>query len=216
MTLLGSVTAHLTHLPLSTHTRRPRGPTLPAHRLPHLPGRVAPPAPQCGTSSPLGRFNTAPAETARRALLTCLRSRSWAERVAAHRPYPDLDALLAAADEAAYDLNPADLTRALAAEPLPALPAGTHSAAHTALSAAHAAYEARFGHAFVIYLGDTPAREIPDRVLEGIRSRLANDPEEEGVVAADQLRRLAKKRLRDAAEGAGGRARRREGTPPGR
>ncbi|MEU5366621.1 2-oxo-4-hydroxy-4-carboxy-5-ureidoimidazoline decarboxylase [Streptomyces sp. NPDC005925] len=207
--------AHRTHLPLPTHTQRPRGPTLPAHRLPHLSGRVAPPAPPCGTSSPLGRFNTAPAATARRALLTCLTSPRWAERVAAHRPYPDLDALLAAADEAAYDLDPADLTRALAAEPLPALPAGTYSAAHTALSAAHAAYEARFGHAFVIYLGDTPVGEIPDRVLEGIRSRLTNDPEEERVVAADQLRRLAGKRLRDAAEGAGNRAGCHDGTPPG-
>jgi 2-oxo-4-hydroxy-4-carboxy--5-ureidoimidazoline (OHCU) decarboxylase len=58
---------------------------------------------------------------------------------------------------------------------------------------------------FVIYLGDTPVGEILDRVLEGIRSRLANDPEEERIVAAEQLRQLAKKRLRDALRGAGNR-----------
>lgn len=161
------------------------------------------------------RFNTAPADTARRTLLTCLGSARWAGRVAAHRPYPDLSALLAAADEAAYDLRPADLAQALAAEPLPVLPAGTYSAAHTALSAAHAAYEARFGHVFVIYLGDTPVDEIPDRVLEGIRSRLANDPEEERIVAADQLRRLAGKRLVDAAGDAGRRTVHPGGTPLG-
>ena len=220
MTVVVNVTAHLPHaFPLSVHTRlhtrRPRGPTLPAPRLPDLPCPVAPPASRGGTPSPLGCFNTAPADTARRALLACLGSVRWADRVAAHRPYPDLGALLAAADEAAYDLTPEDLTQALAAEALPALPAGTYSAARTALSAAHAAYEARFGHAFVIYLGDTPVGEIPDRVLEGIRSRWANDPEEERVVAADQLRRLARKRLLDAAGGAGDRAGHQDGTAPG-
>ncbi|GGW30632.1 2-oxo-4-hydroxy-4-carboxy-5-ureidoimidazoline decarboxylase [Streptomyces lucensis JCM 4490] len=159
-----------------------RGPTLPAHRLPCLP-------------RPLDAFNAAAGDEARALLLTCMRSRRWARRMADHRPYPDLDALLAAADEAAYDLPPADLSEALAGESFPELPYGTYFAAHTALSAAHAAYEARFGHAFVIYLGDVHPDEAIDRILEGIRSRLANDPEEERVTAADELRRLAKGRL---------------------
>jgi len=72
-----------------------------------------------------------------------------------------------------------------------------------ALNAAHAAYEARFGHAFVIYLGDTPEGEALDHVLAGIRSRLTNDPEEERVVAAEELRRLAGQRLGDLLRGAG-------------
>jgi 2-oxo-4-hydroxy-4-carboxy--5-ureidoimidazoline (OHCU) decarboxylase len=167
-----------------------RGPTLPAHRLPHLP-------------RPLDAFNTAPADEARALLQHCLHCPRWSHRVADHRPYPDLDSLLAAADEAAYDLSPADLSEALAGESLPDLPEGTYSAAHMALSAAHAAYEARFGHAFVIYLGDTPADEAPDRILEGIRSRLTNDPEEERVIAADELRRLARERLAVSLGGAG-------------
>ncbi|MEV5431501.1 2-oxo-4-hydroxy-4-carboxy-5-ureidoimidazoline decarboxylase [Streptomyces sp. NPDC052701] len=140
-------------------------------------------------------FNTAPAEDVRRTLLTCLHSPLWADRLTAHRPYPDVDALLAAADEAAYDLTAADLARALAAESLPALPADTYSAAHTALSAAHAAYEARFGHVFVISLDGVTPQECLDHVLEAIRSRLSNDPEEERVVAAEELRRLARGRL---------------------
>jgi 2-oxo-4-hydroxy-4-carboxy--5-ureidoimidazoline (OHCU) decarboxylase len=140
-------------------------------------------------------FNAAPAADVRRTLLTCLHSTCWADRLTAHRPYPDVDALLAAADEAAYDLSSADLAGALAAESLPALPADTYSAAHTALSAAHAAYEARFGHVFVICLDDVAPRECLDHVLEAIRSRLANDPEEERVVAAEELRRLARGRL---------------------
>jgi 2-oxo-4-hydroxy-4-carboxy--5-ureidoimidazoline (OHCU) decarboxylase len=148
-------------------------------------------------------FNAASAKDLEQTLLACLRSRRWARRVAAHRPYPDLDSLLAAADEAAYDLTWADLTEALAAEPLPTLPPDTYSAAHTALDAAHAAYEARFGHVFVICLDGLSPSQVLDRILEAIRSRLTNDPEEERAVTAEELRRLARGRLLDALRGAG-------------
>ncbi|WP_189322574.1 2-oxo-4-hydroxy-4-carboxy-5-ureidoimidazoline decarboxylase [Streptomyces flaveus] len=147
--------------------------------------------------SPTGleRFNAAPADDAERALIACCGSHRWARRLAAHRPYPDLAALLAAADEAAYDLTPADLSEALAREPLPHLPDDAYAAAHTALSAAHAAYESRFGHVFVICLDDMSPEETLDQVLAAIRSRLANDPEEERCLTAEELRRLAKGRL---------------------
>ena len=182
-----------------THTGRHatrRGPTLPSHRLRNLPGQTALPA-QHRTATPAGleRFNGAPADDIRRALLGCCRSLRWAHRVAEHRPYPDMDSLLAAADEATYDLTPADLAEALAGESLTALPDGMYSAAHTALSAAHAAYEAKFGHVFIICLDDVTSEELLDQVLAGIRSRLANDPEEERLVSAEELRRLARGRL---------------------
>ncbi|MDO0935804.1 2-oxo-4-hydroxy-4-carboxy-5-ureidoimidazoline decarboxylase [Streptomyces sp. DG2A-72] len=169
----------------------------------HLPGQVAIPEQTRHTSSPLDHFNTAPLEDVHHTLLTCLHSPRWAHRVADHRPYPDLESLLAASDEAAYDLTAADLAAALAEETLPELPDGTYSAAHTALRAADAAYEAKFGHVFVIYVGNLPPNEVLNHVLAGIRSRLTNDPEEERVVAAEELRRLAKGRLRDALRGAG-------------
>ncbi|MFI9600484.1 2-oxo-4-hydroxy-4-carboxy-5-ureidoimidazoline decarboxylase [Streptomyces sp. NPDC004069] len=152
------------------------GPTLPAQNLEH--------------------FNTAPAAEAHRTLLTCLRSPRWARLVAAHRPYPDLSSLLAAADEATYDLGPEGLAGALAEEPPPSLPAGTYAAASTALSAAYAAYEARFGHTFVICLDGTAPDETLDRVLPAIRSRLAHEPEDERAIAREELRRLANGRLR--------------------
>ncbi|MFD4524545.1 2-oxo-4-hydroxy-4-carboxy-5-ureidoimidazoline decarboxylase [Streptomyces sp. NPDC058470] len=168
-----------------------RGPPLPPHRLPRLPEqKSAAPSP-----ARLKGFNSAPAETVERALLLCCRSLRWAHRLTEHRPYPDLDSLLAAADEAAYDLTPADLAEALAGESLTLLPDGAYSAAHTALSAAHAAYESRFGHVFVICLDDLAPAEALDEVLAGIRSRLAHDPEEERVLAAEELRRLARGRL---------------------
>ncbi len=136
-------------------------------------------------------------------LLTCLHSPRWAQRLTAHRPYPDLPSLLAAADEAAYDLRPSDLAEALAAEPLPPLPEGIYAAASMALSAAYAAYEARFGHSFAICLDGTAPAETLDRVLAAIRSRLTNDPEEERIVAAEELRHLARGRLRNLLKGRG-------------
>ncbi|MFI7402812.1 2-oxo-4-hydroxy-4-carboxy-5-ureidoimidazoline decarboxylase [Streptomyces sp. NPDC049541] len=166
----------------------------------HLPGRAAaiPTLP-----SILDAFNIAPAEEARKLLLDCLRSLRWAHRVADHRPYPDIDSLLAASDEAAYDLSPTDLSEALAAETLPTLPDETYAVAYTALRAAHAAYEAKFGHSFVICLEGLSPAEILDHALAGIRSRLTNDPEDERVVAAEELRRLARHRLVQLLRGAG-------------
>lgn len=195
MTRLDNVVIPLAPPALPTPTHR-RGPTLPPHRLPHLPGQGAiPEQVHTPNATALEHFNHAPAEAVEQTLLTCLRSLRWSHRLTAHRPYPDLDALLAASDEAAYDLTPTDLAEALAGESLPALPADTYEVAHTALNAAHAAYEARFGHVFVIAVDDVPPSELLDRALEGIRSRLANDPEEERTVAAEQLRRLARERL---------------------
>ncbi|MFE0090285.1 2-oxo-4-hydroxy-4-carboxy-5-ureidoimidazoline decarboxylase [Streptomyces sp. NPDC058991] len=186
-----------------SHTGLPqRPPTLPpAVRIPAPAGPAAPapvpgPRPATGAHLPgLERFNTAPAAATTAALLSCCGSDRWARRVAAHRPYPDLGALLAAADEASYDLAAADLDQALAAESSSGLHPAAPAAAHTALRAAHAAYEASFGHAFVICLDGFRTDEQPDQVLAGIRSRLANDPDEERVVAADELRRLARARL---------------------
>ncbi|MFD3498478.1 2-oxo-4-hydroxy-4-carboxy-5-ureidoimidazoline decarboxylase [Streptomyces sp. NPDC058676] len=175
----------------------------------HLPGRVAIPSlPEQtrdtpGSPAPLEHFNTAPADEILATLLTCLRSLRWATRVVTHRPYPNLESLLAASDEAAYDLTPGDLAEALSGETLPALPDDAYGAAHMALGAAHAAYEARFGHQFVICLDGLAPGEVLDHVLAGFRSRLTNDPEEERVVAAEELRRLAKGRLVELAGGAG-------------
>ncbi|GGV70335.1 2-oxo-4-hydroxy-4-carboxy-5-ureidoimidazoline decarboxylase [Streptomyces longisporoflavus] len=156
---------------------------------PPLPPHSSPPTPE--------QLNAAEPGAAEAALLTCCGSHLWARRLVAHRPYPDLEALLAASDEAAYDLPLADLAEALACEPLrPVLPRqGTYTAAHTALRAAHAAYESRFGHVFVICLDDVPPTQALDHLLAGIRARLTNDPEEERVIAAEEMRKLARGRL---------------------
>lgn len=155
-------------------------------------------------AAPAGRFpdafNALAPDDAEAALRACCGSHRWRRRIAEHRPYPDLEALLAASDEACYDLSRADLDEALAAESATPLPLPTFGgpgtlAAHTALRAAHAEYERRFGHAFVICLDGYRANEHLDQVLAGIRTRLGNDPDEERAVAADELRRLVRGRL---------------------
>ncbi|MFI2291014.1 2-oxo-4-hydroxy-4-carboxy-5-ureidoimidazoline decarboxylase [Streptomyces niveus] len=143
----------------------------------------------------LTRFNDAPADTVEHALLACCANRRWARRLTDHRPYPTVDALLAAADEASYDLSLADLAGALADETSADPHPGAPTAARTALRAAHAAYESSFGHAFVISLDRYRPEERLNQVLAGIRERLAHDPDEERAVAADELRRLARHRV---------------------
>lgn len=128
-------------------------------------------------------------------VLACCGSRRWARRVVAHRPYPDLGSLLAACDEAGYDLSPGDVHEVLAGESSTGLPPSAPQAAHTALAAAHAAYESRFGHAFVICLDAYRRDEYLDQVLAGIRSRLSHEPDEERAISAEELRALARSRL---------------------
>ncbi|MHB0909296.1 2-oxo-4-hydroxy-4-carboxy-5-ureidoimidazoline decarboxylase [Streptomyces argenteolus] len=151
----------------------------------------------------LGRFNGWRRDTALSVLLECFGSHRWALRMAAHRPYPDLGALLAASDEAGYDLSPADIAEALAAESAPCLHHAAPRAAHLALRAAHAAYESRFGHVFVICLDGLPPSQHVDQVLAAIRTRLAHDPDEERALTAEEMRRLARGRIIDLVTEAG-------------
>ncbi|MEU5208040.1 2-oxo-4-hydroxy-4-carboxy-5-ureidoimidazoline decarboxylase [Streptomyces sp. NPDC020742] len=148
----------------------------------------------------LDRFNALGRDEALAVLLGCCGSHRWAERLAAHRPYPDAGSLLAASDEACYDLTPDELDEALAEESLSPQPlVGARGpatlAAHTALRAAHAEYERRFRHVFVICLDGYREDELLDQVLSGLRTRLGHEPEEERAVTAEEMRRLARGRL---------------------
>ncbi|MFJ5797509.1 2-oxo-4-hydroxy-4-carboxy-5-ureidoimidazoline decarboxylase [Streptomyces decoyicus] len=200
----------------STHSHPSEEPTLSGDTPAARPTTLHPPQPPwCGISARalggalphprregigLGRFNALTRDDTLALLLSCCGSRRWAERVAAHRPYPDPESLLAAADEACYDLTPGELDEALAEESLSPQPlVGARGpgtlAAHTALRAAHAEYERRFRHVFVICLDGYRDEELLDQVLSGIRTRLGNEPDEERAVAAEELRRLARGRL---------------------
>ncbi|WP_443059953.1 2-oxo-4-hydroxy-4-carboxy-5-ureidoimidazoline decarboxylase [Streptomyces sp. NBC_00467] len=180
-----------------SHAGLPKRPPTLHHTLGALaPSAIRPPLPGQRSGTPgLEHFNTAPESAVVATLLACCASRRWAQRMAAHRPYPDLASLLAAADEAGYDLRPSDVTEALADECSAGLHPGAPQAAHTALAAGHAAYESRFGHAFVICLDAYGPDEYLDHLLAGIRTRLTHEPDEERAVAAEELRGLARSRL---------------------
>jgi 2-oxo-4-hydroxy-4-carboxy-5-ureidoimidazoline decarboxylase len=178
----------------------------PSHHAPGAPllsSDTAPDAPP----SPLARLNQAPPAAAEAALLACCGSHRWARRMAAHRPYPTVEALLAAADEAAYDLTPGDLAEALAGEATTALADRGGLTVHTALRAAHAHYEAKFGHAFILALDERTAADpgaALDQTLVSLRERLGHDEDEETVATAEQLRRLCRTRLLRLAGGPAG------------
>ncbi|MFA7766841.1 2-oxo-4-hydroxy-4-carboxy-5-ureidoimidazoline decarboxylase [Streptomyces sp. NPDC048723] len=189
---------------MAVHPRRaPRSPLLSSHLPAQAPGRTSRTGSGSGGSPDpshgfgLARFNALSPEAARAVLLHCCGSRRWAHRVAAHRPYPDAGVLLAAADEASYDLSQGDLTEALAAECSAELDHGAPYAALLALDAAHAEYERKFGHAFVICLDGHPPEEQADQLLGAIRRRMGHEVDEERSISADELRRVAQSRLRD-------------------
>jgi 2-oxo-4-hydroxy-4-carboxy-5-ureidoimidazoline decarboxylase len=152
----------------------------------------------------LPAFNAMPAGQARAALLACCSAARWAERVASSRPYSSLAALL---DRAAAALTDEDVSEALAGHPrIGQSPAKVQSSwsrtEQAAVSSAgdevlaqlaegNRAYEARFGH---IYLVCAAGRSAPD-LLTILRDRLRNDPAAERRVVRDELRKINELRL---------------------
>jgi 2-oxo-4-hydroxy-4-carboxy-5-ureidoimidazoline decarboxylase len=155
----------------------------------------------------LRRLNALPDQEARMELLACCGSRRWAARVSAGRPYADDDALLTAAD-AAWDVaTEADVREAFGAHPRigdaasggaqerreQSASADADEATRAALAEGNRAYEARFGH---IYLVCASGRSAPE-LLADLRSRLGNDPATELRVAAEEQRAITRLRLRN-------------------
>jgi len=154
----------------------------------------------------LERFNGLPEEAAVAELLAVCHARRWAERVAAGRPYGDLAALQAAADQVWTDLEPADWLEAFTAHPRigesggrsadwsrqeQAGVGGAGADLRERLAAGNAEYERRFGHVFLISAAGRDAAEI----LDALQARLGNDPETELRVAAGEHRRITRLRL---------------------
>jgi len=160
----------------------------------------------------LERFNGLAEEAAVSELLAVCPSRRWAERLAAGRPYADLEALQAAADEVWRELGPTDWLEALEAHPRigeaggrsadwsrqeQAGVGGADADVRERLAAGNAEYEARFGHVFLI----SAAGRDADEILDALQARLGNDPETELRVAAGEHRRITRLRLEKLVNG---------------
>ena len=154
----------------------------------------------------IDRFNEKPDQKAVGELYACFASHSWAEAVAAGRPYADFESLWAACEAAWSGLGPAEWLGAFAAHPrigergghapdssqreqtdVYAAPRGTLDA----LAEENQRYEARFGHVFLISASGRTAGEI----LAALRQRMSNDPSAEIEVAAAEHRKITRLRL---------------------
>jgi allantoicase len=154
-------------------------------------------------------LNSLPAAQAHELLESCCASRAWVERMAAGRPYADVDALLGASDAAVRELGRDGLAEALSAHPRIGERAAGASAEATwsrqeqagvadaadevraALEEGNRAYEERFGHPFLIRASGRSAEEMQ----AALRDRLGNDPDTEWGVVAEELREITRLRL---------------------
>jgi 2-oxo-4-hydroxy-4-carboxy-5-ureidoimidazoline decarboxylase len=158
---------------------------------------------------PLADFNALPPDEVERELLTCCASPRWARRMAAGRPYPDLQALKAAGGAALAALTWEDIAEALSAHPRIGqriAGAGRDDAwsrreqsgmddadadVKAALLRANTDYERRFDHVFLIFAtGKTPAE-----MLAAARQRLGNDEAAEREVVRAELDQIIRLRL---------------------
>jgi 2-oxo-4-hydroxy-4-carboxy-5-ureidoimidazoline decarboxylase len=164
--------------------------------------------------SALEEFNQQPADQAIRALHACNAAPRFAEEVAAGRPYPSADALVARAEQVARALPWAEVEVALDAHPrigdrVDGSTAEAESSRREQSSVADAAddvraalldgnrdYEEHFGHVFLI----RAAGRSPEEMLAELRRRLANDETVERAEATEQLAQITGLRVRELIE----------------
>lgn len=160
----------------------------------------------------LATLDAVPAPDAETALLSCCGSRAWARAMALRRPFRTREALLRAADDVWWSLGADDWLEAFRAHPrigerraARAQPgegdawsaeeqAGTRSAEASlldTLAEGNRAYEARFGHIYIVCATGRSA----DELLAVLRSRLGNDPGTELRIAAEEQRKITRIRL---------------------
>jgi allantoicase len=160
----------------------------------------------------LRRLAALTADEAERELLACCGSLAWAKAVVAKRPFLSLEALVSASDAAWEALGVDEKLEAFRAHPRigerhAAVEHGATSrtwaeaeqarvvdaeqATRDALATENRAYEAKFGHVFLICATGKSA----DEMLAALRARMGHDREAEIRVAADEQRKITRLRL---------------------
>lgn len=152
----------------------------------------------------LTELNKLPRYRAEEEFLKCCGSKGWARAMARRRPFANFDRLLQAATEIWRALDSSDWMEAFQTHPrigerkvsgAPAAEqAGMNRATATVASAieeANQEYLEKFGYIFIICASGKTAEEM----LANLRSRLANPPEEEIRVAAEEQNKITQLRL---------------------
>lgn len=137
-------------------------------------------------------------------LLDVCSSPMWAQRVLASGPFPDVEALLAHADQVLADLPDSEIDVALAGHPRIGATADNPSSAReqTAvrdaaeavrddLAEKNRAYEDKFGYVYLVCATGRSAEEL----LAILTDRLDNDPETERRVMRTELMKINRLRL---------------------
>jgi OHCU decarboxylase len=153
-----------------------------------------------------------PAREAREALASCCGAPAWLDGMETRRPFRTRDALLAAADDVWRALSPRDWMEAFAHHPRigerhaaaaqgataqnwssgeQSRVAAADTTVKERLAEAQRAYEARFGHIFLICATGKSA----DEILAAVRARMTNDASVELRVAAEEQRKITRLRL---------------------
>jgi 2-oxo-4-hydroxy-4-carboxy-5-ureidoimidazoline decarboxylase len=154
----------------------------------------------------LGEFNQLDAPGAIAVLRGFCGSSRWAAAVETGRPYPTPGAVIDASDRAFDGLASGDWLEAFAAHARVGQPAASDArgaaeqasaataspAERAALEAGNAAYEARFGHVFLICASGLDAAAV----LGSLERRIGNSPEMELGLAAAEQRRITALRIR--------------------
>jgi 2-oxo-4-hydroxy-4-carboxy-5-ureidoimidazoline decarboxylase len=158
----------------------------------------------------LDDFNDEPADLAVQRLRACNAAPRFAAEVAAGRPYPDVDTLVARAEAVTRALPWDDVAIALAAHPrigdrVDGASAEAESsrreqrsmdtaddAVRAQLVEGNKAYEDRFDHVFLI----RASGRSPDEMLSELRRRLAHDEETERAEVTEQLAQITALRVR--------------------
>ena len=152
----------------------------------------------------LDQLNALDAESAEHELLRCCGSARWAREMIASRPFGSVGAMTRSADAIWSSLDRADWLEAFAAHPkigdrtASAWAAAEQSGSRGAsgdvrdrLAAGNRDYEARFGYIFIVCATGKSA----DEMLSLLEARLANDPDTELTIAADEQRKITNLRL---------------------
>ena len=168
----------------------------------------------------LDEFNRLPAEEAESELMKCCGSTRWAREVAGARPFSDMNELLATADRIWWEVDAPDWLEAFSHHPK----IGEKKAERTqtaeasrwskeeqsgardadaetraALASANQVYFEKFGHIFIVCATGKSSGEM----LALLEERMANDPEAELRVSAEEQRRITRLRLQKLLNGAG-------------
>lgn len=160
----------------------------------------------------LQKLNAATTDQAVEWLLQACGCRAWAASVAAARPFVDMPALFAAAEQAAEGLTreqwleafshhprigQTDLsspqharTRELSSREQSGM-AAADDQQRRALVEANAAYEKKFGHVFLICATGKSAGQM----LGALAGRIGNTPQAELAIAAGEQRKITRLRL---------------------